>query len=142
MELLLNIVWLAIALTAFARLASWSRTEPDRRRVAAAFVATACVVALLFPIISITDDLSASVAAVEEMVAVRRVMAAAAQLIVAVALTLVAFVHAESFALPAAPTLTQRALRGPPSKASHLGVPAKKVLFTEHHQSHAAAAFL
>src|ERR1044071_1260796 len=118
MELLLNIVWLAIALTAFARLASWSRTEPDRRRVAAAFVATACVVALLFPIISITDDLSASVAAVEEMVAVRRVMAAAAQLIVAVALTLVAFVHAESFALPAAPTLTQRALRGPPSKAN------------------------
>src|SRR5947208_4496238 len=26
--------------------------------------------------------------------------------------------------------------------ASHLGVPAKKILFTEHHQSHAAAAFL
>ena len=26
--------------------------------------------------------------------------------------------------------------------ASHLGVPARKILFTEHHQSHAAAAFL
>src|SRR5437016_8496442 len=26
--------------------------------------------------------------------------------------------------------------------SSHLGVPASKVLFTEHHQSHAAAAFL
>ena len=26
--------------------------------------------------------------------------------------------------------------------AAHLGVPAKKILFTEHHQSHAAAAFL
>src|SRR5216117_708065 len=26
--------------------------------------------------------------------------------------------------------------------SSHLGVPAKKILFTEHHQSHAAAAFL
>src|SRR5436305_5839803 len=26
--------------------------------------------------------------------------------------------------------------------SSHLGVPARKVLFTEHHQSHAAAAFL
>src|SRR5262249_3448954 len=25
--------------------------------------------------------------------------------------------------------------------ASHLGVPGKKILFTEHHQSHAAAAF-
>src|ERR1051326_1907371 len=26
--------------------------------------------------------------------------------------------------------------------ASHLGIPSKKILFTEHHQSHAAAAFL
>src|SRR5262249_50790152 len=26
--------------------------------------------------------------------------------------------------------------------ASHLGVPREKILFTEHHQSHAAAAFL
>src|SRR5881628_1552184 len=26
--------------------------------------------------------------------------------------------------------------------SSHLGVPGRKVLFTEHHQSHAAAAFL
>ena len=26
--------------------------------------------------------------------------------------------------------------------ASHLGIPARKILFTEHHQSHAAAAFL
>src|SRR5262252_10517442 len=26
--------------------------------------------------------------------------------------------------------------------SSHLGVPAKKILFTEHHQSHAATAFL
>src|SRR5262245_62116345 len=26
--------------------------------------------------------------------------------------------------------------------ASHLGVPARKILFTQHHQSHAAAAFL
>src|SRR4029434_2302715 len=26
--------------------------------------------------------------------------------------------------------------------SSHLGVPARKIFFTEHHQSHAAAAFL
>src|SRR6476619_3773653 len=26
--------------------------------------------------------------------------------------------------------------------ASHLGVPGKKILFTEHHRAHAAAAFL
>ena len=114
MELLLNIVWLAIALAAFARLAAWSRTEPDRRRVAAACIATACVVALLFPIISITDDLSASVASINETAAVQLVMAAAAHIIVAVALTLVAFVVEESFALPVAPALTSHALRGPP----------------------------
>jgi len=115
MEALLNCVWLAIALTAFARLTAWSRTERDRRRVALAVVATACVVALLFPIISITDDLTASSTAVEETVAVRRVMAAAAHIIVAAALGFVAFLSIEeSFVLPAAPALALRTLRGPP----------------------------
>lgn len=113
MELLLNAVWLAIAIAAFARLAF----QRDRRRLAAAVVATACVVALLFPIISITDDLTASVAAVEETIAVRRVMAAASQIIVATALQLVAFVVEEAFALPAAPTLAADAERGPPLAA-------------------------
>jgi Na+/melibiose symporter-like transporter len=115
MELLLNLLWLAIALTAFARVAAWSRGERDRRRVVAAVVATACVVAILFPIISITDDLTTSVASVNETAAVQLVMAAAAQIIVAVALTLVAFVvEEESFVLPSAPALTSHALRGPP----------------------------
>ena len=114
MEALLNAVWLIVALAAFVRLAAWARAERDRRRVAAAFIATACVVALLFPIISITDDLAASIAAVEETVAVRRVMAAAAHIIVAAALQLVAFVVEDAFALPTAPALTMVALRGPP----------------------------
>jgi len=106
MELLLNALWLAVALTAFALCARGGR---DRR-----IIVTACIVALLFPIISITDDLAASVAAVEETVAACRVMAAAAHVIVAVALTVVAFVVEPAFALPAAPALTAHALRGPP----------------------------
>jgi hypothetical protein len=119
METLLNAVWLIVAFAAFVRLAAWARAEPDRRRVAAAFVATACVVALLFPIISITDDLAASIAAIEETIAVRRAMAAAAEIVVAVtvfpiALHLLAFVVDEAFALPAAPALDVVALRGPP----------------------------
>ena len=68
-------------------------------------------------IISITDDLAASVAAVEETIAVRRVMAAAAQIIVAAALQLAAFVVEDPFVLPAAPALTMVALRGPPRAA-------------------------
>ena len=50
MELILNIIWLAIALVAMGA-AIW-----QRRRVWIGF-ALLCVVALLFPIISITDDL-------------------------------------------------------------------------------------
>jgi hypothetical protein len=114
MELLLNALWLAVALVAFGRLAAWSRTERNRRCVAAAAVATVCIVALLFPIISITDDLTESVAAVEETIVARRVMDAAAHIIVAVALTLVAFIDEPAFALPTAPALTKPALRGPP----------------------------
>ncbi|HEV2721927.1 MAG TPA: hypothetical protein VG323_18040 [Thermoanaerobaculia bacterium] len=107
MELLLNVLWLAVALAAFALCTRGGR---DRRRI----VVTACIVALLFPIISITDDLAASVAAVEETVAARRVMDADAHIIVAVALTFVAFVVETPFTIPAAPALTADALRGPP----------------------------
>ena len=58
MELFLNAVWLVLAVTALTRL---------RRRPLAAALATICALALLFPIISITDDLHATAAAVEEM---------------------------------------------------------------------------
>jgi len=110
MELLLNALWLAVAIAAFALCA---RGGSDRRRI----VVTACIVALLFPIISISDDLTPSGTALNETTVAQRVMAAAAHIIVAAALVFVAFIVAEPFALPSAPTLTQRALRGPPSKA-------------------------
>lgn len=111
MELLLNVVWLIVALAAFGHAAAC-------RRRRAALLATLCLVALLFPIISITDDLTASATAAEESAALRRVAVAASQIIVAVALTFVAFVDDERFSLPAAPALTSHALRGPPSEAN------------------------
>jgi len=108
MELLLNALWLAVAFAAFALCA---RGGSDRRRI----VVTACLVALLFPIISISDDLAPSGAALNETTIAQRAMAAAAQIIVALALAFVAFLSIdESFVLPDAPALALRTLRGPP----------------------------
>jgi hypothetical protein len=126
MELILNLAWLTLAFAAFARLAVWARGETDRRRVWIVALATVCVVVLLFPIVSITDDLQESVAAVEETFAVRRVVAAAALhltpvIVAALALsavitvlTILGFVTVEAFALPSAPALVACTLRGPP----------------------------
>jgi hypothetical protein len=65
MEVLLNLVWLLTALTAGAYVLL-------RRSRAAVVVATLCVVVLLFPIISVTDDLQSDAAVLEETSAVRR----------------------------------------------------------------------
>jgi hypothetical protein len=51
MELILNLLWLALAIAGFSAVAIWRR-----QRIAA--TAVFCLVALGFPIISITDDLS------------------------------------------------------------------------------------
>jgi len=67
-ELTLNIVWAGIAATL---LLFWSVRSPGRsseprlsradvRRTATALVALLCVICILFPIISMTDDLNAS----------------------------------------------------------------------------------
>lgn len=50
MELLLNIIWLAVSVGLFATI------RPKSRQLQ---VALLCAVALLFPIISVSDDLSA-----------------------------------------------------------------------------------
>jgi hypothetical protein len=78
MELFLNLVWCAIAAAAAMRFFVWSRFServhsPFRRRAIA--VATVCIVALLFPIISVTDDLASDSAIVEETSYVRRSVA-------------------------------------------------------------------
>lgn len=128
MELLLNIVWLLLGLAAFARCATWASGQPDRKRVVAVALATSCVVALLFPIISITDDLHDSVAVLEESATLRRTGAGTAlqhvpQLAAAVAvlaslsvpvLSILIFTSEKTFSLPASPAARVLTLRGPP----------------------------
>ena len=72
MELALNLVWLAVAVTAAVRFALWRRDQPASRQFVVALCAV-CVLALLFPIVSVTDDLHADAAAAEETSAMRRV---------------------------------------------------------------------
>jgi hypothetical protein len=60
LELILNIVWATIAATL---LLFWSRprlTRAGARRSGVALLALLCVICILFPIISMTDDLNTS----------------------------------------------------------------------------------
>jgi hypothetical protein len=72
MELALNLVWLAVAITAAVRFAVWRRDQRASRQLVVALCAV-CVLALLFPIVSVTDDLHTDAAAAEETSAMRRV---------------------------------------------------------------------
>lgn len=69
MELALNLIWLAIAIGSFVELTRWSLRQPagrrSRVRIGIAASAVVCLVALLFPIISISDDLSSNAVFVE-----------------------------------------------------------------------------
>ena len=60
-ELLLNLTWAAIAISVFA-----FAPRRDRRALAA----IACLVALLFPIVSVSDDLNADTALLEAFAAI------------------------------------------------------------------------
>jgi hypothetical protein len=69
MELLLNLIWTALAIAAFAafaighrRSSSWIVPSP----YAIALCGLACVVVLLFPVVSATDDLHPTQAMVED----------------------------------------------------------------------------
>ncbi len=89
MELFLNAVWLAIVIAAAVAFIRWSgRQTAARRRIGA--LATICVLALLFPIISATDDMNAAVAAFEETSAVRRAVLGAMHTIYALPAAVVA----------------------------------------------------
>ena len=71
MELFLNLVWASLVVAAALRFAQWSSGQPNSsRRVVA--LATICVLALLFPIISVTDDLHPATAVLEDANGVRR----------------------------------------------------------------------
>jgi hypothetical protein len=81
MEVFFNLLWLVIVLASFAR---WRRVVRIRRglrgRVQAAlpFLALVCALAILFPTISVTDNLHPSLFVAEDGSSPRRAMAAVA----------------------------------------------------------------
>ncbi len=58
MELALNLVWLVLAAGLLLSWGAHALSFPEKHRVITAAVALVCVIGLLFPVISITDDLS------------------------------------------------------------------------------------
>ena len=71
MELLLNLIWVALAIGSFA-IFMRRRIAPQASRSITLYVALACMLLLLFPIISASDDLHPSQALMED--ATRRVL--------------------------------------------------------------------
>jgi hypothetical protein len=67
MELLLNLLWLLLVMPAFW-LWRYSRTAPERRAASPlhCLLALGCLLVILFPVISATDDLQAMRAEMEE----------------------------------------------------------------------------
>jgi hypothetical protein len=76
MEVLLNLFWLLIALGAFARwgrrIARTGRKDRRIRQAISPLLALACALAVLFPAISVTDDLHPQLAVIEDSSATRR----------------------------------------------------------------------
>ena len=60
MELTLNLVWAGIAATLLFFWAAPRLAHVDARRSAIALLALLCVICVLFPVVSMTDDLNAS----------------------------------------------------------------------------------
>ena len=60
MELFLNIVWAGIAATLLLFWAGPRAAHAGARKSGAALLALLCVICILFPIVSMTDDLNAS----------------------------------------------------------------------------------
>src|ERR1700741_2516436 len=80
MELLLNFVWLLLALPAFW-LWRGSKTATDGRRFTAlqCLLALGCMLVILFPVVSATDDLHAMRSEMEESPASKRAIRQASQ---------------------------------------------------------------
>jgi hypothetical protein len=85
MELLLNLVWLLVTLVCSIGLLRRARRNPDSPHLWVLVTAFVCIMVLLFPVISMTDDLHAELYTAEES-GKRRVAAVQVQ-------QLVAFVH-------------------------------------------------
>lgn len=107
-EVVLNLLWLAIAAFAVARLAL------ARERTWIAVAATLCIVAILFPIVSVTDDFAHDATLIEakRLTASVDVVPQPQTFVLQVALFLVVV----AFTAAARPGFaTTLALRGPPS---------------------------
>lgn len=67
MELLLNLIWVAISGTALLAWVRWRRNSRSRSapEMVRGLMVVACVLALLFPVISISDDLSQTLSLAE-----------------------------------------------------------------------------
>jgi len=76
MELLLNLLWLMLALPAFLiwRHQSACARSSDKRCHTRAFVLLVCLLALLFPVVSASDDLHPISAEIEESGPSKRVV--------------------------------------------------------------------
>ena len=100
-EQLLNVAWLALAIGSFATLVR-------QRRGPRAFLALAFAMALLFPIISASDDMMNVDRAIEEVLAILAAFAIAFLLIV------LARLAAETQLIPAMALAPEGETRGPP----------------------------
>ena len=100
-EQLLNLAWVALAIGSFARLLV-------HRRDGKAIIALAFAMALLFPIISASDDMMNVDRALEEVLAILAAFAVAFLLIV------VARLSAETHRIPALILAPEAETRGPP----------------------------
>jgi hypothetical protein len=76
MELLFNVVWFAMASVALGEFAS--RACPDRKQFLLALGALGCVLLLLFPVVSISDDLHLQTFVAEDSFAAKRLVSNAA----------------------------------------------------------------
>ena len=84
LETLLNVVWLLVACGIFAVYAK------SQRKVRGGALALLCLVALLFPIISVTDDMATDATIIEEWSALRRPILAITALVLALVVLLFA----------------------------------------------------
>ena len=79
MELLLNLVWLCIGGIALWRFLG--TTAMDRKQFLFALVALSCAILLLFPTVSVSDDLHVQAFVTEDANASKRLLSAAVQAI-------------------------------------------------------------
>lgn len=72
MELVLNLVWLVLASGLLLHWGAHALSLPEKHRAAAAAIALVCVISLLFPVISITDDLNSGAAVFEARTLIKK----------------------------------------------------------------------